>query len=83
MICFQNEHGGCNHTEQLRLDKEFDWIFKSRQMQYQSKTGQKAEYFIDMVKDGTSFLQSNSKIKSCCLLLYTKGPKLRASTRLM
>lgn len=27
MICFQNEHGGCNHTEQLRLDKEFDWIF--------------------------------------------------------
>jgi hypothetical protein len=39
--------------------------------------------FINRVKDGTNFLQLNPKIKGCCLLLYTKEPKLRASTRLM
>jgi hypothetical protein len=49
-------------------------------MQNQTKAGQKAEDFINRVKDGTNFLQSNPKIKGCCLLLYTKEPKLQMST---
>lgn len=83
MISFKSEYSLCDHIGGLCPDKDINRIFEQHGCRIDQKSSQKAKDITNMVEDRTNFLQSNPEMNGWRLLLYTKEPNVRASTRLM
>lgn len=76
-ITAQQPHRRITPRQRYQLD------FQATQMLNRPENLSKFRWRYKIVDAGANILTANPKLNGCCLLLYTKETKLRASTRLM